>query len=127
MLLPFQRMSPIWGMYTWLIELKIDVLPAPFGPDDGEQLAASSTVNETSLIASTPPKRSWMSSTSSSGRHSRAVSRQPPLPSLVVLDVAERLAPALAVAVEAEVELLDVLVLEQLRRPGRPSRPCRSP
>ena len=29
---PFQRMSPICGMYTWLIELKIDVLPAPFGP-----------------------------------------------------------------------------------------------
>ena len=32
MLVPFQRMSPLWGMYTWLIELKIDVLPAPLGP-----------------------------------------------------------------------------------------------
>ena len=29
---PFQRMSPICGRYTWLIVLKIDVLPAPFGP-----------------------------------------------------------------------------------------------
>ena len=29
---PFQRMSPGWGWYTWLMVLKIDVLPAPLGP-----------------------------------------------------------------------------------------------
>ncbi len=32
MLAPCQRMSPICGMYTWLMALKIDVLPAPLGP-----------------------------------------------------------------------------------------------
>ena len=29
---PSNRMSPSCGRYTWLIVLKIDVLPAPFGP-----------------------------------------------------------------------------------------------
>ena len=64
MLWPRQRMSPTWGMYTWLMALKIDVLPAPLGP----MMANSSpwaTVNDTSLIAITPPKRSWIASTSS--------------------------------------------------------------
>ena len=32
MLRPCQRMSPTCGMYTWLMALKIDVLPAPLGP-----------------------------------------------------------------------------------------------
>ena len=32
MLLPCHRMSPDWGMYTWLMALKIEVLPAPLGP-----------------------------------------------------------------------------------------------
>ena len=68
MLRPFQRTSPTCGMYTWLIELKIDVLPAPFGPMMANSSPVS-TVNETLLIASTPPKRSVISSTSSSGAY----------------------------------------------------------
>ena len=63
---PFQRMSPVCGRYTWLIVLKIDVLPAPLGP----MMANSSpgcTENETSLIASTPPNRNPISSTTSNG------------------------------------------------------------
>ena len=53
-------------MYTWLMALKIDVLPAPLGP----MMANSSPdlmTKETSLIAITPPKRSWIESTSSNG------------------------------------------------------------
>ena len=66
MLRPFQRTSPTCGMYTWLIELKIDVFPAPFGPMMANSSPVS-TVNETLLIASTPPKRSVISSTWSNG------------------------------------------------------------
>ena len=43
-------MSPSWGRYTWLMELKIDVLPAPLGPMM-ENSSPSVTWNETSVMA----------------------------------------------------------------------------
>ena len=57
-------MSPSWGWYTCEIVLKIDVLPAPFGPMIANS-SWSSTLNDTSLMAVTPPNRSVMFSTSS--------------------------------------------------------------
>jgi hypothetical protein len=64
--LALERMSPCWGRYTWLIVLKIDVLPGAVRSDDGEQLAGL-TSKPTPLIAVTPPNRRVMSSTSISG------------------------------------------------------------
>ena len=60
---PFHRMSPSWGRYTWLMELKIDVLPAPLGPMI-EKTSPFVTWNETFDSARTPPKR-WLSSPAS--------------------------------------------------------------
>ena len=61
---PFHRMSPSWGRYTWLMELKIDVLPAPLGPMM-ENSSPSATWNETSVMALTPLNDRLMESTSS--------------------------------------------------------------
>ena len=63
---PFQRMSPSCGRYTWLMVLKIEVLPAPFGPMI-ENSSPGFTWKATSLMAVTPPNRSVMSSTSRMG------------------------------------------------------------
>ena len=63
---PSKRMSPCCGRYTWLIVLKIDVLPAPFGPMIANN-SPGCTSNDTPSIAVTPPKRNVMSSTLSNG------------------------------------------------------------
>src|SRR5690606_21472697 len=79
------------------------------------------TVNVTPSIARTPLNDSRTSSKEMIGSFSVTAppftpclvrSRQPPLPPLVVLDVAERLRRAFRA--QAEVELPDVLVFEQL-------------
>ena len=81
---PFHLMSPRCGRYTWLIVLKIDVLPAPLGP----MMANSSpgwTLNDTSSIAITPPNRNPISSTSNNGS---AITRPPTQPAANVAAIA---------------------------------------
>src|SRR5712692_5593375 len=87
-----------------------DVLPAPFGPIT-DNSAPRSTSRSTWLTACTPPnalETLRISSCAVIRRRGPRRSRQPALPTLVVLHVAVTL--PLADAGEPEVELLDVLV-----------------
>src|SRR5207253_2062629 len=63
---PSNRTVPSWGWYTPFRQLKIDVLPAPFGPMIANS-SLSLTSNVTSCSAVTPPKRSVTSRASSNG------------------------------------------------------------
>src|SRR5690606_39121182 len=123
-----------WGRYTAERQLKIDVLPAPFGP----MMANSSSCWTSKLTwdrAVTPPKRSVRSVTRSSGWAregspsvasgaavsgpamvaSVVTSRPPALPAPVGLGLAE--GAALGRLPHPQVELPDVLVGEQLVPP----------
>src|SRR5258708_19257316 len=62
---PSTRTLPALGRYTRVMTLKRVVLPAPFGPINATTSPAS-TVKETRSSATTPPKRTLSSRTSSS-------------------------------------------------------------
>src|SRR5258708_19502072 len=62
---PSTRTLPVVGRYTRVMTLKRVVLPAPFGPINATTSPAS-TVKETRSSATTPPKRTLSSRTSSS-------------------------------------------------------------
>jgi hypothetical protein len=64
--LPFQRMSPSWGLYTPFKQLNVDVFPAPFGPMTANSSPAS-IVNDMSVSAWTPLNDKLTASNSSSG------------------------------------------------------------
>jgi hypothetical protein len=62
---PSKRIVPRCGRYTPEMQLKTEVLPAPFGPMMAWMFPFS-TPTETSLTAFTPPKARLMSSSRSS-------------------------------------------------------------
>jgi hypothetical protein len=64
--LPANVIVPRCGRYTPLRQLKIDVLPAPFGPITANS-SPRPTVKLTPFSAVTPPNRSVRSRTSSRG------------------------------------------------------------
>ena len=57
--LPRKVIEPSVGVYTPLMQLSIDDLPAPLGPMM-ERISCSFTLNEMSVSAFTPPKRRLM-------------------------------------------------------------------
>ena len=68
--MPVNEMLPFCGRYTPFKQLKIDVLPAPFGPMTAKS-SPSRTSKLTSRSALTPPNESETSFTSRSGPSQR--------------------------------------------------------
>ena len=60
---PLKVMEPLWGLYTPLMQLSMELLPAPLGPMMA-RISCSRTSKEMSVSALTPPKLSEMFFTS---------------------------------------------------------------
>ena len=92
--------------------LKIEVFPAPFGTDDREQLTfVDVETHITDRGDATESKGDAIGFEDGFAHDLVSLSGQPALAALVVLDIAERLSLT-AIAVEAQIELLDILIVE---------------